>query len=177
MKIHRLNTSELIEKTPLLKSGDEVFLSGTVYTARDAAHMRLIKMIKNNEPLPFELNGACIYYAGPTEASSDLAVGSCGPTTSCRMDSFTPLLLDMGLAATIGKGERSREVVDSIVKNRSVYFCAIGGAGAIASKCITSCEVIAFKDLGCESIKKLTFCDFPLFVGIDCLGNSVFKTH
>ena len=115
-----------------------------------------------------------IYYAGPTPEKPGMVIGSCGPTTSSRMDSYTPTLLDLGLGATIGKGPRSQAVADAIVRNKSVYFCAIGGAGALAAKCITSLEVIAFPDLGCESIKKLTFKDFPLFVALDAHGNSLF---
>ena len=154
--------------------GDRVFLSGEVFTARDAAHKRIFELIKNGKALPFEIKNSVIYYAGPTPTPKNLAIGSCGPTTSARMDKYTPLLLDMGLTATIGKGERSEEVIKSIVKNKSVYLCALGGAGALAAKHITACEVIAFEDLGCESIKKLTFNNFPLIVGIDSSGNSIF---
>ncbi len=170
-----LNTADLKEKAPTLKAGQKIFLSGRVYTARDAAHKKLMELIKSGSPLPFEIKGAAIYYAGPTEAPEGMAVGSCGPTTSGRMDSFSPTLLDMGLAAMIGKGERSEEVVNSIKKNGAVYLCAVGGAGAIAAKCIKKCRVIAFSELGCESIKELEFCDFPLIVGTDSAGNSVFK--
>ena len=149
-------------------------LSGRVYTARDAAHAALLNLINKGEELPFDIDGAAIYYAGPTEAPEGRPIGSCGPTTSGRMDSFSPTLLDMGLCCMIGKGNRSKEVVKSIVKNSAIYLCAIGGAGALAAKCITECEVIAFPELGCESIKKLEFKDFPLIVGIDCNGNSAF---
>ena len=120
------------------------------------------------------MSGAAIYYAGPTEAPANRPIGSCGPTTSCRMDSFSPTLLDLGLTCMIGKGNRNEQVVNSIVKNKAIYLCAIGGAGALAAKCITECEVIAFPELGCESIKRLEFKDFPLIVGIDSMGNSVF---
>ena len=170
-----INTSELKGKVEGLKCGDTLLLSGAVYTARDAAHTKLTELIKNGKELPFDLNNAVIYYAGPTETPKGLAIGSCGPTTSGRMDSFSPLLLDKGLCAMIGKGARNQEVIDSIVKNKAIYLCAIGGAGALASKCITKCEVIAFEELGCESIKKLEFKDFPLIVGCDCYGNSIFK--
>lgn len=172
---YKIDTKDLKELSPKLKFGDRVILSGTVFTARDAAHKRIFELIKNNEKLPFKINGAVIYYAGPTPTPDNLAIGSCGPTTSGRMDSFTPTLLDMGLTATIGKGERSDEVINSIIKNKSVYLCAIGGAGALASKHITKCDVIAFDDLGCESIKKLEFSEFPLIVGIDCSGGNIFK--
>lgn len=157
-----------------LRAGDRILLSGTVYTARDAAHKRITALINEGQPLPFELDGAVIYYMGPTPAKNGLAVGSAGPTTSGRMDPFTPLLLDNGVCAMIGKGNRSKEVIDSIIRNNAVYFCAVGGAGALYSKHITSCEVIAFPELGCESVKRLTVSDFPLTVGIDCTGGSVY---
>lgn len=175
MSTFTLNTSELCNKASELTAGDRVLLSGTVYTARDAAHGRIMQLIKDGSALPFDINGASIYYAGPTPTPDGLAIGSCGPTTSMRMDSFSPTLLDMGLKCMIGKGERSKDVCDAIVRNKAVYLCAIGGAGALASKCITSCEVIAFDDLGCESVKKLEFKDFPLIVAIDCKGGDLFK--
>jgi fumarate hydratase subunit beta len=158
-----------------LKTGDCIELSGVIYTARDAAHKRMMSMLKNNKELPFKLADALIYYAGPTPAKNGLPIGSCGPTTSSRMDVFTPELIKLGLLATIGKGERSRKVINACREFSSVYFCAIGGAGALAAKCITECEVIAFDDLGCESVKKLTFKNFPLTVAIDTNGNDLFK--
>lgn len=175
MAEYRLSSSQLMEYAPQLKCGDRVLLSGNVYTARDAAHKRIVSMMGENKQLPFELYGASIYYAGPTPAPPGLPIGSCGPTTSSRMDPFAPLLLDNGLAAMIGKGPRNSEVIDAIVRNKAVYLCAIGGAGALAAQCITSCEVIAFEDLGCESVKRLEFCDFPLIVGIDSQGGSIFS--
>jgi len=175
MSEFRVNTAELKEKLQDLKCGDKLLLSGTVYTARDAAHARIVELIEKEKELPFDLKNAVIYYAGPTETPKGLAVGSCGPTTSSRMDGFAPKLLDRGLCAMIGKGVRNKEVVDSIVKNKAIYLCAIGGAGALAAKCITECEVIAFDDLGPESVKRLEFKDFPLIVGCDCNGNSIFK--
>ena len=175
MSEYRLNTEDLKDYTTKFKAGDRVLLSGTVYTARDAAHKRIKAIADNNERLPFDIKGASIYYAGPTPTPEGLAIGSCGPTTSGRMDPYAPQLLDMGLICMIGKGPRKAEVKEAIVRNKAVYFCAIGGAGAIASKCITSCEVIAFEDLGCESVKKLTFSDFPLVVGIDCNGGDLFE--
>jgi len=139
-------------------------------------HIKKIKrLIDNGEALPYELNGAVVYYAGPTPTPKGLSIGSCGPTTSSRMDFFAPEFLDLGLKAMIGKGPRSKDVCDAIIRNKAVYFCAIGGAGALASKCITSCEVIAFEDLGCESVKKLEIKDFPLIVAIDCNGGNLFK--
>lgn len=175
MNEYYINSKELKSICPRLSIGDRVFLSGEVFTARDAAHKRIFELIENGKPLPFNIENAVIYYAGPTPTPKNLHIGSCGPTTSARMDKYTPLLLDMGLTATVGKGERSEEVIKSIVKNKSVYLCAIGGAGALAAKHITDCEVIAFGDLGCESVKKLTFDNFPLIVGIDSSGNSIFK--
>jgi fumarate hydratase subunit beta len=175
--VHILNTSELKEKIGTLRANDRVLLSGTVYTARDAAHKRIFDLIKKGGALPFILEGACIYYAGPTPARPGTVIGSCGPTTSSRMDSYTPLLLKNGLKAMVGKGERNDEVCSAIAENGAVYLCAIGGAGALAAKCITECEEIAFKDLGCESIKRLVFNNFPLIVAIDSLGNNIFKIN
>ncbi|MBQ4165961.1 MAG: fumarate hydratase C-terminal domain-containing protein, partial [Oscillospiraceae bacterium] len=171
-----LNTNELKEKAKELRAGDKVLLSGTVYTSRDAAHKRIKACIDNGEPLPYDLDGAAIYYAGPTAAKDGMAIGSCGPTTSSRMDVYSPLFLDMGLSAMIGKGERNDAVCEAIQRNGAVYFCAIGGAGALACKCITECEVIAFDDLGCESVKRLTFEKFPLIVAIDCKGGNLFRS-
>jgi len=175
MKEYTINTNQLKELSPKLCVGDKINLSGTVYTARDAAHKRIFELIEQGKELPFEIENAVIYFAGPTPTPDNMAIGSCGPTTSCRMDSFTPKLHDMGLVATIGKGERNNDVIDSIKRNKAVYLCAIGGAGALAALSITECEVIAFEDLGCESIKKLTFNNFPLIVGIDCNGGNIFK--
>lgn len=169
-----LNTSQITNFSEKLKAGDRVLLSGTVYTARDAAHKRIKSMINNGEELPFSLKNAVIYYSGPTPTPEKYAIGSCGPTTSSRMDKFTPEFLDLGLSAMIGKGPRSNEVCEAIVRNKAVYFCAVGGAGALASKCITKCDVIAFEDLGCESVKKLEFKDFPLIVAIDSDGGNLF---
>ncbi len=169
------NTKDIRTLASEVSAGESILLSGTVYTARDAAHKRIMALIDEGRPLPFELKDAVIYFAGPTPERPGQVIGSCGPTTSSRMDPYTPRLTDMGLGATIGKGERSQDVIDAIVRNRSVYLCAIGGAGALASKCITSLEVIAFEDLGCESVKKLTFDNFPLIVAIDSKGNSIFN--
>ena len=174
MKTHKLHTDDLAAQAPLLQAGDRVLLSGTVYTARDAAHKRIMAALAANEPTPFVLAGAAIYFAGPTPAPAGMPIGSCGPTTSGRMDSYTPTMMDLGLTATIGKGERSSAVREAIVRNRGVYFCSMGGAGALAAQCITACEVIAYDDLGCESVKKLTIQDFPLIVAIDSAGNDLF---
>ncbi len=172
---YHIAVKELPDYTEKLRVNNKVYLSGTVYTARDAAHKRFFALLDQGKPLPFELKGAAIYYAGPTPTPEGLAIGSCGPTTSGRMDVFAPRLLDGGLTAMIGKGERSQAVRDAVCRNRAVYFCAIGGAGALASQCITSCEVIAFEDLGCESVKKLRFEEFPLIVANDCSGGDIFS--
>lgn len=174
MMTYTLNTSELRNHIKELKMGDKIILSGTVYTSRDAAHERIIGLIENGKEPPYQIKDACIYYAGPTPTPKGLAIGSCGPTTSKRMDSYSPKLLDLGLLCMIGKGERSKEVIDAIVRNNAVYLCAIGGAGALAAKCIDSAEIIAFDDLGCESVKKLHFNNFPLIVAIDSYGNNIF---
>lgn len=170
-----LNTAELKSKAAMLRAGDRVLLSGTVYTSRDAAHKRLVSLINEGGDLPFELDGSCIYYAGPTPAPEGMAIGSCGPTTSGRMDPYAPLLLDKGLSAMIGKGERNEAVCQAICRNKSVYLCAIGGAGALTAKCVEECEEIAFFDLGCESVKRIKIKNFPLIVGIDCHGGTMFN--
>lgn len=175
MAEHIIDTAQLKEKAPLLCAGDRVLLSGTVYTSRDAAHKRIVSLINEGGELPFSLEGACVYYAGPTPAPEGLPIGSCGPTTSCRMDPFAPLLLDNGLTAMIGKGERNADVCDAIRRNKAVYLCAIGGAGALAAGCVEECEEIAFEDLGCESVKRIKIKNFPLIVGIDCHGGTMFK--
>lgn len=172
---YNLNVSQLREYAKKLKAGDRVVLSGKVYTSRDAAHKRIVEAMDNGNELPYDLKDAVIYYAGPTPAPKGLAIGSCGPTTSSRMDVFAPRLLDNGVVAMVGKGERNKAVCDAIVRNNAVYFCAIGGAGALASKCIKSCNVIAYDDLGCESVKELLFEDFPLTVAIDCSGGNIFE--
>ncbi len=169
-----INVQDLRALSPELNAGDKVLLSGTVYTSRDAAHKRITELLDKGAPLPYALEGAVIYYAGPTGTKDGMVIGSCGPTTSSRMDVFSPRFLDLGLAAMIGKGERNQSVIDAIERNKAVYFCAVGGAGALACKCIKSCEVIAFEDLGCESVKKLYVENFPLTVTIDCHGGNIF---
>lgn len=169
----RLNTSELKEKARELRAGQRVLLSGVAYTSRDAAHKRICEMLDRGEEPPYPLEGAAIYYAGPTPAPEGLAIGSCGPTTSGRMDPYAPRLLDLGLACMIGKGKRSEAVCRAIQRNGAVYLCAVGGAGALAARCITEARVIAFEDLGCESVKRLVLKDFPLIVAIDCAGGNI----
>lgn len=172
----KISTNDLRNAAHGLEAGEMIYLSGTVYTARDAAHKRFFSLLDRGEPLPLDIKDACIYYAGPTPAVNGMAVGSCGPTTSSRMDKFAPRLTDMGLLCTIGKGDRSEEVYDAIIRNGALYLCAVGGAGALAAACIKNCEVIAFPELGCESVKKMEIVDFPLYVGIDTAGNSIFKS-
>ncbi len=169
-----INVEDLKQNIPSIKAGDEVFLTGTIYTARDAAHKRIRALIEKNESLPFDLDGACIYYAGPTPSRPGSPIGSCGPTTSSRMDIYVPQFMDCGLLAMIGKGQRDKGVIEAIKKHCGIYFCAIGGAGALAALSVKSLEVIAFEELGCESVKKLTVENFPVICAIDCNGNSVF---
>lgn len=172
--LNSLSASRKREIFSQLKAGQSITLSGTVYTARDAAHKKLDKMADENISLPFNLNEAIIYYAGPTPAKDGMAIGSCGPTTSARMDRFAPKLYDLGVLATIGKGERDKKIAQACKKNKAVYLCAIGGAGALAAAKIKKCEIIAFEELGCESIKKLEFDKFPLIVAIDTEGKDIF---
>lgn len=171
-----LDTANLREAIPRLRAGDRVLLSGMVFTARDAAHKRLIGLLDEGKELPFTVKDAVIYYAGPTPGQRGMAVGACGPTTSGRMDPFTPRLLDLGLVAMIGKGERSPQVVQAIVRNGGCYFAAVGGAGALIAQCIQSSEVIAFEDLGCESVKRMVVKDFSLTVAVDCLGGNLYES-
>lgn len=171
-----VDTKDISMWAEKLHAGDRVLLNGTVYTARDAAHKRICAMLDRGEEPPFPLAGTVVYYAGPTPTPPGMAIGSCGPTTSARMDPYAPRLLDLGLKAMVGKGDRSAEVVEAIRRNKAVYLCAIGGAGALAAKCVSSLQVIAFDDLGCESVKKLGVKDFPLVVAIDCHGGNLFET-
>ena len=159
-----------------LRAGDMIYITGTIYTARDAAHKRMFEALQNGEDLPFDISGNFVYYLGPTPARPGQVIGSAGPTTSSRMDKYTPLLLDQGLKGMIGKGKRSKEVVDSIVKNGAVYFAAIGGLGALLSKRIIASEVIAYDDLGTEAIRKLTVEELPVVVIIDTEGNNLYET-
>ena len=174
-RILYLTTDELPRVVDTLEAGDRVVLSGTIYTARDAAHKRLFQLLDEGKKLPFDLKGAVIYYAGPTPGQQGMAVGACGPTTAGRMDGFAPRLLDLGLTAMIGKGERSAEVTEAIQRNGACYFAAVGGAGALIARCIETAEVIAFDDLGCESIKRMTVKDFAVTVAIDSRGNDLFR--
>ena len=175
MSIRKLKVEELRAVAPSLKIGDKILLSGYVYTSRDAAHKRIKALMDSGEKLPYDLQDSVIYYAGPTPAPEGKPIGSCGPTTSSRMDVFAPEFLDNGLVAMIGKGERNQAVRNAIVRNKAVYFCFVGGAGALAARCIKSCEVIAFEDLGCESVKRLYIEELPLIVANDCNGGDIFS--
>lgn len=169
-----INVAELRESAKDLRAGDMILLSGKVYTARDAAHARMIKALDSGEDLPFDIKDAVIYYAGPTPEKNGLAIGSCGPTTSSRMDIFSPKLLDLGLAAMIGKGARNSAVTEAQVRNGALYLVAIGGAGAVAASHIKSATTVAYEDLGCEAVRLLEFDRFPLFVGTDVYGKSIY---
>lgn len=162
------------ETVKSLHAGDSVMLSGTIYTARDCAHKRLCELIENGKPLPFDLKDAIIYYAGPCPAKPGYASGSCGPTTSARMDDYAPVLLKLGLGGMIGKGDMGDKVKEAIVKNIAVYFAAIGGAGALYGKAIKSSECVAFPDLLSEAVNKLEIENFPLVVAIDCEGKCIY---
>ena len=164
-------TDEIISN---LKSGDEVLISGTIYTARDAAHKKLVDSINSGENLPFDIKNTIIYYVGPSPKKPGDVIGSAGPTTSYRMDAYTPTLLDLGLKGMIGKGSRNKNVVESIKKNHAVYFAAIGGAGALISSTIKSSEVIAYEELGPEAVHKLTVENFPAIVVLDSNGNDLY---
>lgn len=172
---HYINTpieNETIEK---LNIGDSVFISGTIYVARDAAHKRMQEMLDKKMELPFELKNNIIYYMGPSPAREGRPIGSAGPTTSGRMDKYAPTLLDLGLKGMIGKGKRNQEVKDAVIRNKAIYFAAIGGAGALLSKAIQKSEIIAFEDLGAEAILKLEVKDFPVIVVMDDKGNDLYE--
>lgn len=164
------------EEVQNLRAGDYVYLSGTVYTARDAAHKRMYDALQQGEALPVDMKGILVYYMGPSPAREGRAIGSAGPTTSSRMDKYAPALLDLGLGGMIGKGKRSKEVKDAIVRNRAVYFAAVGGAGALLSRSIVASEVVAYDDLGTEAIRKLEVKNFPVIVVIDSCGNDLYET-
>lgn len=159
-----------------LRSGDYVYITGTIYTARDAAHKRMNEALERGEGLPFDVKDHVIYYMGPSPAREGRPIGSAGPTTASRMDKYAPALLDLGLRGMIGKGKRSDAVKQAIVRNGAVYFAAVGGAGALLSKSILSSEVIAYDDLGTEAIRKLQVKDFPVIVIIDAEGNNLYET-
>ena len=164
------------EVSASLRAGDYVYITGTIYTARDAAHKRMDEALNRGEELPINIKDQAIYYMGPSPAREGRPIGSAGPTTASRMDKYAPRLLDLGQSAMIGKGKRTKEVLDAVVRNKAVYFAAVGGAGALLSKCIKSSEVVAYEDLGAEAIRKLEVEDFPVIVVADCEGNNLYET-
>ena len=164
------------EITADLHSGDYVYITGTIYVARDAAHKRMIEALERGEELPIDIKDAAIYYMGPSPAREGRPIGSAGPTTASRMDKYAPTLLDLGEKAMIGKGKRTKEVIDAIIRNKAVYFAAVGGAGALLSKCITKSEIVCYEDLGAEAIRKIEVENFPVIVVIDRDGNNLYET-
>ena len=170
-----ITTPITAEVTKNLKSGDYVYITGTIYVARDAAHKRMIEALERGENLPIDIKDSTIYYMGPSPAREGRPIGSAGPTTATRMDKYAPTLLDLGEKAMIGKGKRSKEVIDAVIRNHAVYFAAIGGAGALLAKCIKKAELIAYEDLGAEALRRLEVEDMPLFVIIDCDGNNLYE--
>ncbi|WP_373897487.1 Fe-S-containing hydro-lyase [Haloimpatiens sp. FM7315] len=172
----RISTPLTEEKVKNLKTGDSVLISGTIYTARDAAHARLVKLIEDGKELPMDIKDGIIYYVGPSPAKPGKALGSAGPTTSYRMDPYAPVLLDNGLKGMIGKGLRSTEVIDAIIRNHGVYFAAIGGAAALIGQCVKEAELIAYEDLGAEAVRRLEVKDLPVVVVIDSEGNNLYES-
>lgn len=175
MEIH-MELPITAEKADSLHAGDFVYLSGQMYVARDAAHKRLMELIEKNEQLPIDIKDCTIYYMGPSPAREGRPIGSAGPTTASRMDKYAPTLLDLGEKAMVGKGKRTKEVLDAVVRNHAVYFAAIGGAGALLSQCIKKSEIIAYEDLGAEAIRLITVEDFPVIVVADDHGNNLYAT-
>ncbi len=173
----RLEAPFTKEKLSKLRAGDTVLLSGVIYTARDAAHKRLVEAVSNGQALPFPLEDAVIYYVGPTPEKPGNPIGSAGPTTSYRMDAYAPTLLDLGQTGMIGKGPRNQEVKEAMVRNGAVYFAAVGGAGALLSQCVKEATLIAFEDLGAEAVRRLRVEDMPLIVAIDSQGRDLYQTH
>ncbi len=170
-----INTPITEKVTADLKSGDYVYITGTIYVARDAAHKRMIEALERGEELPIDILNSTVYYMGPSPAREGRPIGSAGPTTAGRMDKYAPVLLDLGQKAMIGKGKRSKEVIDAIMRNKAVYFAAVGGAGALLSKCIVQSELVCYEDLGAEAILKLDVKNFPVIVVIDRDGNNLYE--
>lgn len=173
---HKLTTPVNKEELKKLRAGDMVYLTGTVYTARDAAHKRMTECLDRGEPLPFVLEGSVIYYVGPTPEAPGQVIGAAGPTTSGRMDAYSPRLLDLGQPVMIGKGMRGQTVIDAIVRNGAVYLAAMGGAGAVMSACIRSARVICWEDLGCEAVRQLEVENMPLTVAVDSYGGNIYES-
>lgn len=172
---HRITLPLNKELASTLTAGDRVYLNGKMYVARDAAHQRMKEALDRGEELPIPIKNACIYYMGPSPAREGEVIGSAGPTTATRMDRYTPELLDLGMKAMIGKGKRSPEVIEAMVRNGAVYFAAVGGAGALLSKCIKKSEILCYEDLGTEAIRLIEVQDFPVIVVIDSLGRNLYK--
>lgn len=175
--VHYIETPLTTEKVEKLEAGDKVFISGIIYTSRDAGHKKMIDQLKNEGTLPFNIEGNIIYYVGPSPTKPDGIIGSAGPTTSYRMDAYTPTLLDCGLKGMIGKGERNEEVIESMIKNKAVYFGAVGGAAVLIASAIKKVELIAFEELGPEALRKLTVENFPVTVVIDSKGNNLYVSE
>ncbi|MGV3024866.1 Fe-S-containing hydro-lyase [Clostridium thermobutyricum] len=173
--IKRINTHLTDEKVKDLKVGDSILLSGVIYTARDAAHKRLVELLDEGKELPIDIKDSIIYFVGPSPTKPGYAIGSAGPTTSYRMDAYSPRLLDLGLKGMIGKGKRNKDVIGSMIKNTAVYFGAIGGAAALIARSITKCDIVAYEDLGAEAIRRLEIKDMPLTVVIDSEGNNLYE--
>ncbi|ENZ00735.1 hydrolyase, tartrate beta subunit/fumarate domain-containing protein, Fe-S type [Clostridium thermobutyricum] len=173
--IKRISTPLTDEKVRDLKAGDSILLSGVIYTARDAAHKRLVELLDAGKELPIDIKDSIIYFVGPSPTKPGYAIGSAGPTTSYRMDAYSPRLLDLGLKGMIGKGKRNKDVIDSMIKNTAVYFGAIGGAAALIARSITKCDIVAYEDLGAEAIRRLEIKDMPLTVVIDSEGNNLYE--
>lgn len=171
-----IKTPITAEKTKDLRAGDYVYITGMVYVARDAAHKRMIEALERGEELPIDIKDSTIYYMGPSPAREGRPIGSAGPTTASRMDKYAPVLLDLGEKAMIGKGKRTKDVIEAIVRNQAVYFAAIGGAGALLSKCIVRSEVVCYDDLGAEAIRKIEVENFPVIVVVDREGNNLYET-
>lgn len=176
MKELYIDVVDLKKEIEQIDTGDMVYISGDIYTARDAAHKRMSESLENGDSLPFDIRGQIIYYMGPSPARPGNIIGSAGPTTSSRMDKYTPKLLDMGLLGMIGKGRRSEEVKEAVKRNKAIYLAAIGGAGALLSKCITHSEVIAYEDLGTEAVRRLTVKEFPTIAVLDARGTDLYKS-
>lgn len=172
----KINTPISQEEADSLTAGDYIFLSGTIYVARDAAHKRMTEALDRGEELPIPIKDSIIYYMGPSPAREGRPIGSAGPTTASRMDKYAPRLMDLGQRAMIGKGKRTKEVRDAVVRNHGLYFAAVGGAGALISKCIKKSEIVCYEDLGAEAIRKLEVEDFPMVVVIDSKGNNLYET-
>ncbi|WHY67377.1 Fe-S-containing hydro-lyase [Neobacillus sp. SuZ13] len=173
--IKKLTTPLTYEQIKDLRAGDQVSITGVIYSARDAAHKNMVDALKETQPLPIDVEGQVIYYAGPTPAKPGKVIGSCGPTTSGRMDAFSPQMLDQGLKGMIGKGPRSQEVIESMKRNRAVYFAAIGGAAALIADTIKKVDIVAYEELGPEAIRRMEVTDYPCIVAVDSEGNDLYK--